>query len=213
MLTYAQLLAALPALGIVALTPGPNNLLSFRNAMKFGILASFTALIGRMTAYACMLALVVAGLSLILQESRLIFTVIKVLGGLYLIWLGIQALRGRDSYEPQEQAREVAAPHQWRLIRREFLVAISNPKALLVFSAVLPQFVRVGDAEAVQLIELGLVFMVAEIAAALFWILCGNWLGLRAGAGDWIGRIDRATGALFVGLGITLLALKPHEAT
>ena len=101
----ATLTLFLPACFALNMAPGPNNLLSVSNATRYGYRASCLAGIGRLLAFAGMIALASAGLAVVLQTSALLFYGIKVLGAAYLVYLAVQLWRA----DPQAQAESTAA--------------------------------------------------------------------------------------------------------
>ena len=155
----ATLALFLPACFALNMAPGPNNLLSVSNATRYGYRASCLAGIGRLLAFAGMIALASAGLAVVLQTSALLFYGIKVLGAAYLVYLAVQLWRA----DPQAQAESTAAKvGLWALARQEFLVAAGNPKAILIFTAFLPQFVVPAEPITPQFTLLGAMFLMLE---------------------------------------------------
>ena len=155
----ATLSLFLPACFALNMAPGPNNLLSVSNATRYGYRASCLAGIGRLLAFAGMIALASAGLAVVLQTSALLFYGIKILGAAYLVYLAVQLWRA----DPQAQAESTAAKvGLWALARQEFLVAAGNPKAILIFTAFLPQFVVPGEPITPQFTLLGAMFLMLE---------------------------------------------------
>lgn len=152
----------LPACFALNMAPGPNNLLSVSNATRYGYRTSCLAGIGRLLAFAGMIALASAGLAVVLQTSELLFFGIKILGAAYLFYLAYQLWRANP--EAQEQSPD-ARVGVWALARQEFLVAAGNPKAILIFTAFLPQFVVPGEPIAAQFALLGALFLLLEWVA------------------------------------------------
>ena len=155
----ATLALFLPACFALNMAPGPNNLLSVSNSTRYGYRASCLAGIGRLLAFAGMIALASAGLAVVLQTSALLFYGIKILGAAYLVYLAVQLWRA----DPQAQAESTAAKvGLWALARQEFLVAAGNPKAILIFTAFLPQFVVPAEPITPQFTLLGAMFLMLE---------------------------------------------------
>lgn len=98
-MTLAQLLLFLPAAAIVAVSPGANNLLAFANGSRQGLLPTVVGLSGRCTAFALMIAMVIVGLGALLEASEPAFQIIKWVGVLYLAYLGVRMMIGRDCHE------------------------------------------------------------------------------------------------------------------
>ncbi|WP_192564394.1 LysE family translocator [Pseudomonas gozinkensis] len=155
----ATLSLFLPACFALNMAPGPNNLLSVSNATRYGYRRACVAGIGRLLAFAGMIALAAAGLAVVLQTSELLFYGIKIVGAGYLLYLAWQLWRAHPTAEGA-----VAAPAHGllALARQEFLVAAGNPKAILIFTAFLPQFVDPTRAITPQFMLLGLLFLLLE---------------------------------------------------
>lgn len=161
-----------PACFALNMAPGPNNLLSISNATRYGFRRACAAGAGRLLAFGGMIALASAGLAAVLHTSELLFYGIKTVGAAYLFYLAFQLWRAA----PGEQA-ESAAPSVglMQLARQEFLVAAGNPKAILIFTAFLPQFVNPAQPMAAQFAVLGALFLVLEMAA----IAAYAWMGVH----------------------------------
>ncbi|MDQ0654116.1 LysE family translocator [Pseudomonas cedrina] len=159
---FTTLALFLPACFALNMAPGPNNLLSVSNATRYGYRASCLAGIGRLLAFAGMIALASAGLAVVLQTSELLFYGIKILGAAYLFYLAYQLWRANPDVEAQSATATVGV---WALARQEFLVAAGNPKAILIFTAFLPQFVVPGEPIAAQFALLGALFLLLEWVA------------------------------------------------
>lgn len=155
----ATLSLFLPACFALNMAPGPNNLLSVSNATRYGYRRACVAGIGRLLAFAGMIALAAAGLAVVLQTSELLFYGIKIVGAGYLLYLAWQLWRANPATEDA-----VAAPANGllALARQEFLVAAGNPKAILIFTAFLPQFVDPARAITPQFMLLGVLFLLLE---------------------------------------------------
>jgi threonine/homoserine/homoserine lactone efflux protein len=163
---FATLSLFLPACFVLNMAPGPNNLLSVSNSTRYGYRTACVAGIGRLLAFAGMIALASAGLAVVLQTSELLFYGIKILGAAYLFYLAWQLWRA----DPGTQDSVAGAPvGMLKLARQEFLVAAGNPKAILIFTAFLPQFVDPSRAITPQFAVLGAMFLMLE------WIAIGAY--------------------------------------
>lgn len=173
-----MLLLFVPACFALNMAPGPNNLLSVSNATRFGFSASCMAGIGRLIAFIGMIAIAASGLAFVLQTSVVLFTIIKVAGALYLFYLAAQLWRAPvNTAESHGVARNAHTFSLWRLARQEFMVAAGNPKAILIFTAFLPQFVNPAEAIAPQFAILGLLFLALEWIAIAAYAYMGSHLG------------------------------------
>ncbi|MBX8467936.1 LysE family translocator [Pseudomonas sp. RIT778] len=155
----ATLSLFLPACFALNMAPGPNNLLSVSNATRYGYRRACVAGIGRLLAFAGMIALAAAGLAVVLQTSELLFYGIKIVGAGYLLYLAWQLWRANPA---AEDAVTAPASGLLALARQELLVAAGNPKAILIFTAFLPQFVDPTRAITPQFMLLGVLFLLLE---------------------------------------------------
>jgi len=207
MLTPEQFLGFLTAAILITLSPGPDNMMVLGAGIAKGRARGIAFGLG--CALGCLnhTLLAVIGVSALIAASPVAFTALKIAGGLYLIWMGIGALRSRGAAQvagrvPDESARQ--------LFFKGLLANAINPKVVLFFLSFLPQFVVAsrGDANW-QIAWLGLIFTAQ--AAVLFGLLgyfsgaIGQWLNRTPRAGMWL---DRIAGAIFVGLGLRLIVAR-----
>lgn len=152
----------IPACFALNMAPGPNNLLSISNATRYGFVRSCMGGVGRLLAFAIMIALAAVGLTAVLHTSEWLFHAIKIVGAAYLFYLAVQLWRA--SPQDQEDIRGFSAS-MGNLARQEFLVAIGNPKAILLFTAFLPQFIDQTGNVTSQFAVLGGLFLALECVA------------------------------------------------
>lgn len=173
-MTTQQLATFIPAAFFIACVPGANNLLSLQTGAQWGIKTAMQAVAGRCVAYALMVALVVAGLGQLLEASEFWFQCIKWLGALYLAWIGIAMLRSKPAQADSVATVQVA--NAWAHARKDFWVAMANPKAILLFSALLPQFVvqDSGLSYSSQMMVLGILYTIIESLTATGYAVVGR---------------------------------------
>jgi threonine/homoserine/homoserine lactone efflux protein len=175
-LELITLILFIPACFALNLTPGPNNLLAMSNAKKYGLQTACMAGIGRLIAFAIMITLAASGLASILYASELLFFIVKVFGAGYLFWLAYQLLIAVPCEEITNSEVGMSAIG---LAKQEFILAMGNPKAILIFTAFLPQFVNPSQPIGFQFFILGAVFLFLEWLAiagyACFGVYLRNW--------------------------------------
>lgn len=200
----------LPACFALNMALGPNNVLSLSNGARVGIRMSVLASLGRLLAFAVMIALSGVGLGALLLASQLWFTVLKLGGALYLVWIGVRLLRAAPSRLPTEE-RNTGRTTSWaQLAKQELLVAAGNPKAILIFTAFFPQFVdRAHYATSFTL--LGVTFLLLELVAIGIYAALGARLGAVANQPRVFRWLNRVSGSMMIGFGITLALL--HRPT
>ena len=192
------LLLFIPASLALNLAFGPNNLLALTHGASRGARFALTAALGRLAAFAPMIALSAAGMGVLLAASAAAFTVAKLLGAAYLVYLGIRLWRN-------DGAHRLEAPNPGSLaeaMRREALVALGNPKAILIFAAFLPQFVR-ESAYWQDYALFGTVFMICELVAVAFYAGLGRTVARRSG--QLLRHLQRLSAITMAGFGIALL--------
>lgn len=172
-MTLEQLLIFLPAALLLGASPGANNLLAFISATKAGWLRTTKGISGRLAAWAVLVVLVSLGLDVLLRTSEFAFVVLKWIGVAYLLYLAWK-------FWTSEVSTEIEAPEVSTLMRREFLTLMGNPKAYLLLTAFLPQFVNDGAALMPQLFTLGALYLLVEGVAALLWVSAGTLVGAHA---------------------------------
>jgi len=187
------------------IVPGPNVLFIISRSLMLGRTAGVgTALGGQVGVYA-QVAAVAFGVGAIVERSAAVFTALRLAGAIYLVYLGVQAFRHRRDLGAALSARTEAKSIR-RIVRDGFVVGLTNPKAVVFFIAVLPQFVdRSAGHVPVQMLLLGAIF--AGIA-----VVCDSAWALAAGtARTWLARSPRrlamvgGTGGLvMIGIGANL---------
>jgi threonine/homoserine/homoserine lactone efflux protein len=195
MTAQALALFALVALATV-LTPGPTVLLALTNGSRHGVRVACAGIAGALLSDLLLIAAAGLGLGAVLAASQSAFSALKWMGAAYLAWLGIGLLRSSPAAQ-ETPAREAPSAAGAALFRRSLLVALTNPKGLLFFSALLPQFIDPTAPQAGQYAMLGLVFVLADGAVMLGYALVGaRWvsrLGSRGGV-----YANRGCGAVLV---------------
>ena len=172
------------------------------NAKRYGLKTACLAGMGRLTAFAMMIALAASGLASILYASEQLFFVIKVLGAGYLFWLAYQLWRATPAEEVASSEAEMSALN---LAKQEFLLAIGNPKAILIFTAFLPQFVDPGQPIGFQFFLLGGVFLLLEWVAIAGYGCCGVYLRNWFSRPDMRRLFNRGCAGLLASAGVGLL--------
>jgi homoserine/homoserine lactone efflux protein len=203
---------------LVTFSPGPGVLLAVSNAMAHGSRHWVASSLGNATGLLIISGVAMAGMGAVLAVSALAFTVLKVAGALYLIYLGIKQWRSQTvsfaaaaNAAPGENTT-VTADRTRRLYGQGVGVALTNPKAILFFSALFPQFITADAPVLEQVVLLTLTFVAFSLLSHLFYVLVARMFkGQLANPGKQ--RIfNRVSGGLFVVLGFSLLRLKNKVA-
>ena len=192
---------------IIILAPGPSVLFVIARAISWGRKVAVLTVAGNVSGSLVLSTLVALGLGPILDRSDLAYLAVQWGGGLYLIYLGIDAIRKRSADAADMTSQGPLTPSTARCIRDGFWVGVLNPKAIVFFAAVLPQFVDIdGGHVTAQLLFMGLVFCVLAFISDSTWgLLAGTarqWLATDARRLEYL----RATGGIvMITLGILVL--------
>ena len=192
----------------ISASPGPNMLHVMTRSIEHGLMPSVMAMFGCFAAVVSLLAASAAGLTALLLAIPAAFTVLKLSGAAYLVWLGYKAWIAPvdDEIDPTEAelARAEAGPSRWRLFRTGFSIGVSNPKALLFAAAFLPLFLDPARPKGWQFAIMVATFGVVEFTWYFVYALGGR--GLAA----WLKRparrrlFNRVTGGVFVAFGLAI---------
>jgi threonine/homoserine/homoserine lactone efflux protein len=212
MISGGQLAGFALASLILIVVPGPGVLFVIGRALAHGRRTAVATALGHAAGNYVVAACVAVGLGTLLQRSAEAFVIVKIAGALYLIWLGIHAIRRRKSLA---SAMAVAAPPKegWRAARDGAVVGITNPKAYILFGAILPQFVnRAAGNVPEQMLILALVSVLIGAVSDCSW-------GFAASAvRTWFARSPRrvemvggAGGLAMIGVGVTVALTGRHS--
>jgi threonine/homoserine/homoserine lactone efflux protein len=202
--TLAHWIAFFVAAVLLNLSPGPDIAFILAQTAKNGQRSGFAAMFGVWSGAFLHVLLAAIGLSAILATSATAFTLVKWIGAIYLIWLGIQAIRSDGaSYSSDTEVKQLS---NIQIYQQGVLVAALNPKVAIFFLAFLPQFVVVGagPASAQLFLHGSLIIVVAAFIEPPLVILGAKltkYLSQNSQVAAWM---DRSLGTLFIGLGVRL---------
>ncbi|MBY4833640.1 LysE family translocator [Burkholderia dolosa] len=199
---------------VVSAIPGPNMLLVMTHGARHGLRRASATMAGCLSALVLMLSVSAAGLGVFLEAWPAMFNALRFAGAAYLIYLGVKAWRARvDDDAPaadvEAVARQAAPVSRWALFRNGFLVAGSNPKAILFAAALLPQFINAAEPTLPQFGILVVTFAVIEVSWYLVYASFGTRIGATLKSQSVAKIFNRLTGGLFVGFG-AMMALVRH---
>jgi threonine/homoserine/homoserine lactone efflux protein len=191
----------------LCLTPGPAVLLVLSQALTRGSLKAIWSILGILAANTFYFVLSATGIGAILLASYDLFFAIKWLGAAYLVWLGISAFLGKSKSLSVRRGdtQPVRAP---RLFLNGFVLQMSNPKALLFFTALLPQFINPHAAIIPQVAILAVTSVVIEFLVQLFYAVLAGRAAQFASRPRFARITERVAGSLLIGAGIGMAALR-----
>ena len=204
--TSSQWVAFLVASILFIQVPGPSLLFTIGRALTVGRREALLSVVGNAIGVTTQAVLVAVGLGAVVAASVTAYTVVKVAGAAYVIWLGVQAIRNR--HEAREALERQVSAKRGHALRIGMVVGLTNPKTILFFVAFLPQFTNAAAGHvAVQMAVLGAVFGALAVCSDSVWAL------LAARAREWFARkparldkLGATGGVMMVGLGATMLA-------
>lgn len=192
----------LPACFALNASPGPNNMTAFVNGARMPLLAAIGGGLGRIPAFAILIGITAVGLGALLEASASAFWIIKLLGAAYLIYIGVKLWR-----TPAAPIEGAGKPRSaWTLARQDFTIAISNPKAIAIFTAFFPQFIEPSTAVTPQILMLGAVFLILECLAMSLYAIAGKMLSGAVRSFGGFGVLNKAVGGFLVFSGVSLAA-------
>lgn len=198
-----NLLAFALAATVIIVIPGPSVLFVIGRSIAYGRRAGVLSVAGNALGTIPAVVAVAFGVGAIVAASAVAFTVIKVAGALYLIWLGVQAIRHRNDHAAEVDRAPLSS---WTLLRQGLIVGVTNPKTIAFFVAVLPQFVAPSAGPVwAQLLVLGLAFQALALLFDSIWALAaGTARAWFATSPRRISTLSGTGGAMMIGLGGTL---------
>ena len=187
--------------------PGPSLLFTLGRALTVSLRDALRSVVGNALGLLAQVLLVALGLGAIVAASATAFTVLKLVGAAYVVWLGVQAIRHRGDARAALLLGERAPERAAEALRAGFVVGATNPKTIVFFVAFLPQFIDPGAPAGPQLALLGLLFAVLAVLSD------SVWATLAGAARRWFARnparldaISATGGVMMIGLGASLAA-------
>ncbi|WP_030171198.1 LysE family translocator [Spirillospora albida] len=192
---------------VIIVIPGPNVLFVVGRALAHGRRTALAGVLGGVLASVVLTAAVAFGVGAVVERSVIVFTTLKIAGALFIVYLGVQAVRHRGSLRDAVGGIDGGETRgAGRDLLQGFLVGVTNPKTIVFFAAVLPQFVERGNGHVpLQMVVFGLIFGLLALLSDGLW-------GLAAGtARAWFARSPRRLaaiggtgGLMMIGLGVSI---------
>jgi threonine/homoserine/homoserine lactone efflux protein len=195
---------------ILVIVPGPSVLFIVGRALAHGRRAALTSVAGNTAGAALVVIVVALGYGAIAAQSVAVFTALKLIGAAYLVYLGVQTIRKRGDIVTR--LGEPTAPADRRMFLQGVIVGVTNPKVLIFFAAVLPQFVdTAAGSPTTQMLVLGLLFAMIASTLDTGWALAAGtartWFATSPGRLRWMGGIG-GTSLIVMGAGLALTGRK-----
>lgn len=220
----------------ISATPGPNMLLAFQYGLNYGVKRTLWTLAGLSLGLFILLLSTLLGLDVISRQSPWLLTIIKTVGAIYLIYLGVSSWRDSASNnslindantlsaevdaeltpspsladKPMPRSLSSAAvkapPSEWRMFRTGMWVSLSNPKAILFFAAFFPKFINFSAPLWPQYIMLTLGLFLSETIWQIVYTVGGKKLAGWLDVGSRLAWLNRSCGVIFILIAAALLA-------
>ncbi|MRW90047.1 LysE family translocator [Duganella sp. FT80W] len=192
-----------------AFSPGPGVLMAISTASSQGARRAFFSSAGNALGVFIVATTAVTGLGVVLKASALAFGLLKLAGAAYLVYLGIRAWRNAGQPSAVPSATGPVEESRLRTFRAGLLVAVSNPKAILFFTAVFPQFMPPDHVDPLRFLLLTTTFTACTLISHLFYVSCAAWLKRNVASSAKRRRLaGRTTGLVFIGMGGAVLSVR-----
>jgi threonine/homoserine/homoserine lactone efflux protein len=194
---------------VVSATPGPNMLLVMGSSARHGLRPAMVTMVGCMAALLAMMSLSAAGLGALLKAFPAVFDGLRLAGAAYLAYLGVKCWRApvQDRTDPATTTSDVVTSSS-ALFRQGFLVAASNPKAILFAAAFFPQFINPAEATLPQFGILLTTFAAIEISWYFVYAASGQRLSVFLQRASVMRGFNRVTGGVFIGFAALMAAAR-----
>jgi homoserine/homoserine lactone efflux protein len=190
---------------IFSLAPGSGTVNSISNGINFGTRKSLAAIVGLQLGLAFHIALVGIGIGALVAKSATAFAIIKWVGVIYLIWLGIQKWRDHSNLSLTQPAQSVSSK---RLLTQAIFINLTNPKSIVFLVALFPQFIDPTQPQLNQLLILGVTTIVIDGVVMFGYTSLSSKLGKHIRSGNLMAKLNKVFGSMFIGCGILLAGAK-----
>lgn len=201
-----QLLGFFLVSAVIIVVPGPGVLFVVGRALTHGRRTALATACGHAAGNYVVAACVAFGLGTLLERSAQVFVAVKLAGAVYLVWLGIQAIRHRSSLADALSAVTDTPREGWRALRDGILVGVTNPKAFILFGALLPQFVNRAAGHVPEQM-----LLLASVSVCLGVLSDSMWGLAASGVRSWFAKspsryslVGGAGGLALIAVGVTV---------
>jgi homoserine/homoserine lactone efflux protein len=190
---------------LISFTPGAGAINTMANSLGSGWTRSIWGILGQQVALLAHIAVVAAGVGVLVAGSPVLFDTIRYAGAAYLVYLGVRQFRSRATVAGVGELRHESA---WSMFRRGLLVNLTNPKAVVFFLAFTPQFIRPDQPLLTQYAVLAATVVAIDVVVMwFFFAAAARGLGRLTQRESGHRALNRVFGALFVGVGVLLAAV------
>ncbi|MFH4664889.1 LysE family translocator [Vibrio cidicii] len=203
-MNLALLSAFIPTFFFVSITPGMCMTLALSLGMSIGYKRTLWMMIGELAGVALVAVSAVIGIAAIMLNYPMLFVSFKVLGALYLIYLGVQMWRSKGKLALSGDGNPVMVGGNWNLVMQGFITAIANPKGWAFMISLLPPFIDQSAPLTPQLMLLVGIILISEFVCMTLYATGGKGLKRILGKSQNVRTLNRIAGSLMVGVGMWL---------
>ncbi|HOT15477.1 MAG TPA: LysE family translocator [Bacteroidales bacterium] len=189
---------------IATITPGPSMLMAINHGVNHGLRKTFVSGLGNMIGNILMAIVSIIGLGALLIASGVIFNIIKWCGVAYLIYLGIMTFFASTSSKEEISEKPYKEKSTYRLFSEGFIIAIGNPKGILFFTALFPQFISTDSASISGFSFLIIPLAIVAITCYMLYAAVGTRISKLFAFATFRKTYNRIVGSIFIGTGIAL---------
>ncbi|WP_025822055.1 LysE family translocator [Shewanella marina] len=204
-MTFETWLLYLFAILLIAISPGTIAVLSMSHGIHYGKTKSLATAAGSVTSALLLMMASAAGLGALLSASEYGFTVLKWCGAAYLLFLGVKLLLSKQQDQQFNLNKKQGTGSPLQLFKQAFMVGISNPKDLLFFAALFPQFINMSEPQAPQLSILAGTWAVVDFSFVMIYACLASLLAPKLKRSNQLHWFDRVSGGVFVSLAAILV--------
>ena len=200
-MTFSVLITYFMVIFVLSLTPGPNMLLSMAHGVRYGVKKTIATMTGLLLGSCILLTISICGVGAILMTSAILFTIIKLTGAAYLIWLGITTWRNSEKSIGTSKLATRLVDSNWNRFYSGLTVALFNPKAIAFGMALFPQFINQSQPVLNQSIILISVFIIIETFWMTVYASSGAKIAVWLRHGRHLCWFNRTIAVIFISLG------------
>jgi homoserine/homoserine lactone efflux protein len=205
-MTISSFIAYFSMLFLATIIPGPSMLLALNHGANHGLTKTIYSGVGNLIGNLIMALLSILGLGILLITSGIIFNVIKWIGVIYLIFIGLRLIieSNKDVRTSDIEYKSKGGKRRSRLFIDGFFIAVSNPKGILFFTALFPQFINVNDTSRNELMIIFITLGIVAFGCYMFYAIFGVRLNKLFHVSLFKKVYNRITGSLFIGIGLII---------
>lgn len=190
---------------VASIIPGPSMLLALTHGIQYGAKRTIISAMGNVVVTLIQATISIAGLGAILLASENVFTLIKWAGAAYLVYIGISLFRAPEiSFNPTDSDNKRPEKSAWKMFTQASIVTAGNPKAIVFFTAIFPQFISPGQNYIIQFSTLLTLLALIAFICFMLYAICGQQLIFLFNKNKVRKYFNKVIGGSFVGAGAFL---------